>query len=373
MEQVKQIWQEAGYPAPARLYALAKSKGITGITQKDIKEFVDSQAVSQLHKKAPIVNPQPITVSGKNVEYQMDLLDLSAYSRANEGKKWCLILEDIWDRRAVAVPLKSKSPNDVQPALAEAISKIGSPPVQIVSDSGTEWMGAVKSYLEKENIVHRTVEVGDHRSLGIIDSFARFMKNSIHKHFTHSQGTDWIHYLEQLINTYNVTPHSSLKAKGQPAMSPNEAGHFETDTRNIHMAAVNKAQHHKRPSGLYVGDHVRVMKRKEVFDRGYEVRYSVKIFKIEKVEGNYYILDDGRRFREGALQKVKPPAENKKEEEKPVEEIKDVAKEAKFEHRTDQILKHKEGVSQLNRREGLRERAPQSQLEHSLFGRVNWS
>jgi len=40
---------------------------------------VDSQAVSQLHKKAPIVNPQPITVSGKNVEYQMDLLDLSAY------------------------------------------------------------------------------------------------------------------------------------------------------------------------------------------------------------------------------------------------------------------------------------------------------
>ena len=52
MEQVKQIWQEAGYPAPARLHALAKSKGITGITQKDIKEFVDSQAVSQLHKKS---------------------------------------------------------------------------------------------------------------------------------------------------------------------------------------------------------------------------------------------------------------------------------------------------------------------------------
>jgi len=114
------------------------------------------------------------------------------------------------------------------------------------------------------------------------------------------------------------------------------------------------------------------MKRKEVFDRGYEVRYSVKIFKIEKVEGNYYILDDGRKFREGSLQKVKPPAENKKEEEKPIEEIKDVAKDAKFEHQTEQILKHKEGVSQVNRREGLRERKPENQLEHSLFGKVRW-
>ena len=37
-----------------------------------------------------------------------------------------------------------------------------------------------------------------------------------------------------------------------------------------------------------------------------------------------------------------------------------------------QILKHKEGVSQSNRREGLRERKPQAQLEHSEFGRINW-
>ena len=52
--------------------------------------------------------------------------------------------------------------------------------------------------------------------------------------------------------------------------------------------------------------------------------------------------------------------------------IKDVASDAKINHKTDQIIQHKEGLSQLNRREGLRERAPQSQLEHSLFGRVNW-
>lgn len=382
MEQIKQIWQESGYPAPARLYALAKSKGIQGVTHKEIKEFVDSQAVAQLHKKAPAVNPTPITVSGHHIQYQMDLLDLSAYSKSNEGKRWCLIVEDIFDRKAVAVPAKSKSPNDIQPALAEALKEMGGKPVQIVSDSGTEWMGTVKTYMEQANIVHRTVEVGDHRSLGIIDSFARFMKNAIHKHFTHNQSTDWISYLPQLIGNYNNTPHSSLKAKGQPALTPNESERLETDTRNIHIAAINKADHRKKPSGLIVGDSVRVLKRKQVFDRGYEIRYSVQIYKVKSVDGLWYILDNDKRYREGSLQKVAAPkSEAPKEESKEDAElkedaeinVKDVAKEARFDHKTQQILTHKEGVSQFNKREGLRERKPESQLQHARYGKLRWN
>ena len=58
---------------------------------------------------------------------------------------------------------------------------------------------------------------------------------------------------------------------------------------------------------------------------------------------------------------------------KEIEPMTDVAATAKFNHQTNQILKHREGVSQLNKREGLRERKPQSQLEHSEFGRINWN
>jgi hypothetical protein len=157
------------------------------------------------------------------------------------------------------------------------LKQIGAKPAQIVSDSGTEWMGKVKAYLEEEGIVHRTVEVGDHHSLGIIDSFARFMKNALHKHFTLTQDTDWIHYLPRLMKAYNNTPHLGLKPKNRPPMTPNEAHQMETDTRNVHLAKVHAAEEKRKPSVLQVGDYVRVLKQKQVFDRGYQIRYSKQV------------------------------------------------------------------------------------------------
>ena len=70
--------------------------------------------------------------------------------------------------------------------------------------------------------------------------------------------------------------------------------------------------------------------------------------------------------------RVRSPSPEKKEPARSSEGRYDVAREAKFNHKTDQILKFKEGVDLANRRQGLRERKPQSQLEHSLFGKINW-
>jgi hypothetical protein len=373
MEQIKSLYQSHGYPGADKLFAIAKAKGIS-VKLADVKSFVAEQTVAQLHKAPKKVAETPITVDGKDTQYQMDLLDYSAYARNNGGNSWILVVENIWDRRAAAVPCKTKSPKDVLLALQQAIKDIGAEPLQIVSDSGTEWMAGVKTWMKERGIFHRTVEIGDHNSLGIIDNFAKFIKNSLGRHFTHSQKTEWLSYLPTLIKNYNDTPHSSLKAKGDPAMSPNEAAVKETDTRNIHVASKQQAEQKKRPSGLALHDHVRILKRKQVFDRGYSVRYSKEVYTIEKIDGLWYELSNGKRYREGSLQKVsvaKGEAASDLEERKEPE-IKDVQREAKFEHKTEQILKHKEGVAQSNRREGLRERAPSSQLVHSKYGQIRW-
>jgi hypothetical protein len=146
MEKVEQIYKNSGYPAAARLHAIVKSKGIgiSGVTFAQIKDFIAAQEVAQLHRKAPKANPIPISVSGKNVEYQIDLLDESAYSSKNANHRWILIVEDVFDRRCAAIPtLKNKSPHDVLPALQEAFRELGKYPAQVRSDSGSEWKGAV--------------------------------------------------------------------------------------------------------------------------------------------------------------------------------------------------------------------------------------
>ena len=216
------------------------------------------------------------------------------------------------------------------PALQAAIKQLGAEPVQIVSDSGTEWKGSVATWLNEKGISHRTVEVGDHNSLGIIDNFAKFIKNSLGKHFTHSQKTEWVSYLPNLISNYNNTPSTALKAKGQLAMTPYEASKMETDTRNLWLEKKETAEKKKRPSGLFLNDNVRVLKRKQVFDRGYSVRYSKEVYTIKKIEGLWYELSNGKRYREGDLQKVN---ELKATEVKEAEPIRDVQKEAKFEHK----------------------------------------
>jgi hypothetical protein len=77
------------------------------------------------------------------------------------------------------------------------------------------------------------------------------------------------------------------------------------------------------------------------------------------------------------LKKVKAPAAAPNAEsasaleEKKEAEIKDVQREARHEHRTERLL-GTEGIQQSNRREGLRERRPDSQLVHSRYGVVKW-
>jgi transposase InsO family protein len=372
--KLEQIWKDSGYPAAQRLYAIVK-RTEPDVKLKDVQNFIASQETAQLHKRAPKdTKSHHITSAGNHLDYQADLLDLAKYARQNRGMNWILLVEDIFNRKSYAAPLKTKSPNDVLPALNKAFEYLGKPQLTLVTDSGTEFKGVVGKKLKELHIVHHTVEVGDSRTLGMINSLCRFFKNAIHRHFTQTQDTNWVDYLPTLLKSYNNTPHSSLKG-----MTPLEAEKRQTDTRNITYEKVMKD---KKPSKFEIGDTVRVLKQKTVFGRGYEIRYSIERFKIEKIEGKNYVLSNGKSFREHELQKVLPQKEEvpvivegkaseiEAIEEKP--EKKDVAAAAKFEHRTEQILKHKEGVAQSNRREGLRERKPQSQVEHPKFGQIKW-
>lgn len=364
-ENLKSLWIGHGFPAADKLYQIAKSKSLN-VKLSEVKEFIKEQEVSQLHKQPTKEAEIPITVDGNNNEFQLDLLDESAFATRNQGYRWILILQDIWSRKAAGVKCKTKSPNDVIVALKEAIASLGKP-IQIVSDSGNEFKGAVADYFKEQNIAHRTVEVGTHTSLGIIDSFAKFVKNSLHKKFTHAQNTNWTEYLPTLIKNFNETPHPALKAKGEDALTPNEGVKFETDVRNINIEKVEKAEAKRKPSELQVGDHVRVLKKKSTFDRGYEIRYSIEVFTIKSIDGHWYELNNGKKYREGSLQKIKAkPIADK------VEEIEDVAKHDKFDHQTSQILKHKEGVSQTNVTRQLRERRPENMVIDSRFGKINW-
>ena len=57
---------------------------------------------------------------------------------------------------------------------------------------------------------------------------------------------------------------------------------------------------------LNVGDMVRVMLNKNLISKGYEANYSHEVYTITKVDGNYYTLNNGKRYRGHMLLKVSP-------------------------------------------------------------------
>jgi hypothetical protein len=366
MEQVEKIYREYGYPSHSRLWEIVKSKGITGIRQKDIVEFIKEQEVAQLHKKPAKAHENPITTSDKQIDFQMDLLDLSKYARQNDNHNWILLVIDIFDRKVAAIPLKNKEAATTLVGLKEAFRQLGNPR-RVVSDSGSEFKGAVDKFLASNSIIHYKTEPQYHNVLGVVDRMSQTLKSMIQKTITGNSSVRWIDSLPQLIQNYNDTPHSGLSG-----LSPQEASENVTETRDLtHDKLVASKEKQTGKVKLAIGDHVRIKKTKQtVGHKGYEIRYSIKVFTIDAIDGSSYTLSDGRKFREEQLQKVKAPKVVEDVEERK-EEKKDVAAAAKFEHKTDQILKHKESIDQSNRREGLRERLV-NQLEHARYGKINW-
>jgi hypothetical protein len=375
MDKVAQLYKDSGYPAAERLYQIVKKEGISGVTKADVVKFLADQTTASLHTRAP--NPKrnaiPITTSDASRDFQMDLLDFqSVKNKGNKGMAWAFIIEDVFNRKAYIEPIKTKSPSEVLPALKNAFEKLGVP-MRITADDGSEWKGAVGEFLESK-LISLDAKAHLHTRMGIIDSFARFVKNSLGKHFTATQSTNWIDYIPTLLAAYHRTPHSGLP-KG---MTPDEATDpvKATEVRDAAYEKVVAAEKGRKVSNIIVGSHVRVIKRKELFDRGYQVRWSIPIYTVDEIDsdGTWYTLSNGKKYRLHQLQEVKAPktkaASDLEERKEP--EIKDVQRKARFDAKTENILKFKEGVSESNRREGLRERAPSSQLVHSKYGTVRW-
>ena len=77
-----------------KLYQKVKDKGIS---REQVKQFIKSQAVAQIHK--PVNKKRdyiPITSPAPNNIYQADLIDLKKLSHFNSGYKYILTIIDIY-------------------------------------------------------------------------------------------------------------------------------------------------------------------------------------------------------------------------------------------------------------------------------------
>ena len=115
----------------------------------------------------------------------------------------------------------------------------------------------------------------------VAERFIRTLKSKIYKYMTSISKNVYIDKLDDMVNEYNNTYHTTYKMK---PIGVEDNAYINTD----------KEINDKDPK-FKVGDHVRVSNYKNIFARGYSPNWSEEVFVIKKVKNTVpwtYVIND---------------------------------------------------------------------------------
>ena len=86
------------------------------------------------------------------------------------------------------------------------------------------------------------VEPDYHKTLGIVDRLCRTIKEKLFKYFTDKKTTNWIDIIDQLMETYNDSPHSSLGGITPNDVEDNRQFVIELNKKNLMFYRANGSE-----------------------------------------------------------------------------------------------------------------------------------
>ena len=197
----------------------------------------------------------------------VDLGDMQSLSRKNKGIKYLLCAIDLYSKYAFVIPLKDKKGISIVNAFNKIIKQSGRKPNKIWVDQGGEFYNNVfKKWLSDNDIImYSTYNEG--KSV-VAKRFIRTLKNKLYKNMTATSKNVYYNVLDDVVNKYNNTKHSTIK------MKPIDV----KDNKRVYID-----EHNEKDSRFKVGDTVRISKFKNIFAKGYTPNWSKEIFIVDKI------------------------------------------------------------------------------------------
>ena len=192
---------------------------------------------------------------------------MQSLSRKNKGIKYLLCAIDLFSKYAFVIPLKDEKGISIVNAFNKIIKQSNRKPNKIWVDQGGEFYNNVfEKWLSDNNIImYPTYNEG--KSV-VAERFIRTLKNKLYKHMTATGKKVYYDVLDDVVNKYNNTNHSTIKMKPIDVKDNNKRVYID--------------QHNEKDSRFKVGDRVRISKLKNIFAKGYAPNWSSEIF-VDKV------------------------------------------------------------------------------------------
>lgn len=259
---------------PGSLGGIARLSVNSQTNRALVKEWLSSQDAYTLHRNIRWKFPRRKTVSvGIDHIWQLDLADFTSLSRFNDNFKFVLIAIDIFSRFAFACPSKDKSAASVVDAFTSILNSTNRLPTHIQTDKGREFHNVLfQSLLKQHNIVHYTSENNDIKC-ALVERLIRTLKSRLYRYFTYAKTFRYLDVLQDILHSYNNSTHTSLNLSPSEVTPMNEEQIFQKLYK-----APNKAVRYR----FSIGDLVRINRNFTSFQKGYEVKWSREIFRINK-------------------------------------------------------------------------------------------
>ncbi len=306
-QQIKDAWYDVnnGFSQVKLLQTLKKLHPELTVTKlrKLIKQTLDKQESKQLF--VPIQKSKyPMSTYSPFHRVQIDLCDLTLEQpNKNDGMKFCFLCIDTYTRIAFAVPIKNKTDKECLRAFKLIVDDIealsGFPPIRVDSDKESAFLSKpFQNFLKKHDIYHDINRIGDHKALSFIDSFTRTFRRRLESMKIALNTPRWVDKLENIINAYNHTIHSSIKITPIEALSSNQQYDKQVSLK------VKKARTlQKKKRAFVIGDRVRHMLQKSIFEKGTRAQWSKNVYTIERIQnGQYYLTGVNRFYRVNEIQ-----------------------------------------------------------------------
>lgn len=263
-----------GFGGKSKLLANVKDPKATEQALRSVRSYT-------LH--APIRKHYPtrrIFVKTLMEQWEIDLVDMSAFSKVNDGFKFLLTCIDDFSKRSDAEPMHNKTPIEAVKAFERIIErglvsgqKRFTTPQIVRSDAGSEFLGRnFQRFLSNNEITHSVAT--NVVKASIVERFNRTLKTRMFKYFTHVGSHRYIEVLPKLLSSYNNRYHRSIKMKPNSVTFDNQHIVFE----NLYPKSIDAER--RRPKLLSPGDTVRISRAKHVFSKGYDPNFSEEIFTI---------------------------------------------------------------------------------------------
>ena len=103
----------------------------------------------------------------------------------------------------------------------------------------------------------------------VAERFIRTLKNNLYKHMTATGKNAYNDVLDDIVNKYNNTKHSTIKMKPKDVKNDNNRVYID--------------EHNKASTRHNVGDRVRISKFKNIFAKRYTPNWNREIFIVNKL------------------------------------------------------------------------------------------